>query len=208
MTNILLIESSLSGANSVSNGLAQELISVITADRLTDVTVRNLSNDPLPHVDGNFFQALGTPVEDQSDEQRAAATRSDALIGELETADEVIIAAPMYNFSVPSTLKAWIDHVSIAGRTFHYTEEGPKGLLTDKPVYIVATRGGQYSEGPMSALDFQVPYLKTVLGFVGLTNVTVITSEGLAMGDEAVSQSQALARADIASAVQQNRMAA
>lgn len=201
MTKTLLIESSLNGAKSVSNGLAHELLARLQNAARTTVTVRSLAEEPLPHIDSTFFQGLGTMPEERSEEQRLAVARSDMLISELESADQIILAVPMYNFGIPSALKAWIDHIAVAGRTFQYTENGPIGLLTNKKVYIVAARGGAYSEGPMNSLDFQIPYLKSVLGFVGLTDVSIILAEGLAMGEEDARRAQAMARSQISDVV-------
>jgi FMN-dependent NADH-azoreductase len=122
----------------------------------------------LPHMDGVTFGAAGTPTEERTDEQSTRAQRAGELIAEVEAADDIVIAAPMYNFSVPSTLKAWVDHIARAGRTFRYTENGPEGLLKSKKVYVVASRGGFYANnGTAAALDFHEPYLRGVLGFLG-----------------------------------------
>jgi FMN-dependent NADH-azoreductase len=113
---------------------------------------------------------------------------SDALVDELFAAEVIVIAAPMHNFGVPSSLKAWIDHIVRPGRTFTYSEKGPQGLMTGKKAVLVLARGGVYSEGPMQAFDFQEPYLRAALGFIGITDVEVIRVEGVAFGEEAVSQ--------------------
>jgi FMN-dependent NADH-azoreductase len=129
--------------------------------------------------------ALGVPAEQRDEGQAARVAFADRLIEELEQADTIVIAAPMYNFSVPSTVKAWIDHIARAGRTFRYTAEGPQGLLTGKKVYLALSRGGIYTQGPASALDHQESYLRAVLSFVGLTEVTVVHAEGLNISPEA-----------------------
>ena len=131
---------------------------------------------------GAFF----TPVDQRSAEQNETVKLSDVLIAELFRADVIVLGAPMYNFSISSTLKAWIDHVSRAGVTFNYTETGPVGLVRDKKVYVFTARGGVYSEGPAKSMDFQETYLRAVLGFIGLTDVTFVRAEGLAMGESAV----------------------
>ncbi|MDB5756261.1 MAG: FMN-dependent NADH-azoreductase, partial [Massilia sp.] len=119
---------------------------------------------------------------------------SDALVDELLAADVIVIGAPMYNFSVSSTLKAWIDHVARAGRTFEYGATGPVGLVTGKKVFIVTAAGGVYSEGPSQAYDFLGTYLRSVLGFIGMTDITFVRAEGLAMGEAALADSLARSR--------------
>jgi FMN-dependent NADH-azoreductase len=129
---------------------------------------------------------------DLNGRQKQAVALSDELIAELEVADTIVLAVPMYNFSIPSTLKAWIDHVARRGRTFRYTEKGPEGLLKNKKVFVLVARGGVYSKGtPYAAFDFQEPYLRTVLGFLGMTDVTFVHFEGLAMGPEAANANRA-----------------
>lgn len=202
MRNILLVTSSIAGENSRSRRLAEDLIaSLSSASRNAKLATRDVTS--LPHIDGVTFAAAGTPAEKRTYEQQARAALADTLIAEAEVADAIVIAAPMYNFSVPSTLKAWIDHIARAGRTFRYTEKGPEGLLRNKKVYVVVSRGGVYSSGPASALDFQEPYLRGVLGFLGLTDVEFVYVEGLGMGPEAVENAVAAAHARIAQLVPQ-----
>jgi len=121
--------------------------------------------------------------------------RSDKLIDELFAADVVVMAVPMHNFGLPSTLKAWIDHIARAGRTFAYSEKGPQGLLKEKKAILVLARGGVYSDGPAKPLDFQESYLRSILGFLGITDVQVVRVEGVAMGEDAVKRALASARA-------------
>ena len=142
--------------------------------------------------------AIMTPTEKRTVQQTAAASHADRLIEEVEAADVIVLAAPMYNFSVPSTLKAWIDHVARAGRTFNYTEKGPVGLLTGKKVFVVTARGGVYSEGPAKSFDFHEPYLRAVLGFLGLNDVTFVYVEGLAVSSDSATAGLAKARERIA----------
>jgi FMN-dependent NADH-azoreductase len=123
------------------------------------------------------------------------------LIAEVEAADTIVLAAPMYNFSIPSTLKAWIDHIARAGRTFRYTAAGPQGLLKGKKAYVATARGGVYSEGPAAFLDFHAPYLRAVLGFVGIEDVRFVHLEGLKVSPEAAANGLAKARAKIESLV-------
>jgi FMN-dependent NADH-azoreductase len=186
MSNVLLIHSSVFGENSQSLGLARDFLKRYPHRSIVE---RALTPQTMPHLDGATFAAMAAP---------AGAALSDELIAELEAADTIVLAVPMYNFSIPSTLKAWIDHVARRGRTFRYTEKGPEGLLKDKKVFVLVARGGLYSKGaPAAAFDFQEPYLTTVLGFLGLTDVTFIHLEGLAMGPEAASANRDKALAEI-----------
>jgi len=186
MSNVLLIHSSVFGENSQSLGLARDFLKRFPH---RSVVERALTPQTMPHLDGATFAAMGTPT---------GAALSDELIAELEAADTIVLAVPMYNFSIPSTLKAWIDHVARRGRTFRYTEKGPEGLLTDKKVFVLVARGGLYSKGaPAAALDFQEPYLRAVLGFLGLTDVTFVYLEGLALGPEAANANRDKALAEI-----------
>ena len=185
MSRILLITSSPRGAASYSSQVARALASKLADGHgHSKVAVRDLAREPLPHIDESFAVARNTPPERLSAAQRAALERSDALVAELEAADVVIIAAAMINFGIPSTLKAYIDHVLRPGVTFRYGEKGPEGLVRGKKVYLVLARGGVYS-GPMQALNFQDTYLRAALGFIGLTDVEVLTVEGVALGAEA-----------------------
>jgi FMN-dependent NADH-azoreductase len=186
MSNVLLIHSSVFGEKSQSLGLARDFLKRYPH---RSVVERALTPQTMPHLDGATFAAMGTPT---------GAALSDELIAELEAADTIVLAVPMYNFSIPSTLKAWIDHVARRGRTFRYTEKGPEGLLKDKKVFVLVARGGLYSKGaPAAAFDFQEPYLRTVLGFLGLTDVTFVHLEGLAMGPEAANANRDKALVEI-----------
>ena len=141
---------------------------------------RDLARDPLPHIDDSFATARNSPPESRTASQKAVLGLSDTLVDELLAADVIIITAAMINFAIPSTLKAYIDHVLRPGVTFRYSEKGPEGLVRGKKVYLVVARGGVYSQGAMQALNFQDPYLKAALGFVGLTDVEVLAIEGVA----------------------------
>lgn len=198
MNRILLITSSPRGAASYSTQVAHALAKQLATGRAdSTVTVRDLAREPLPHIDTSFAGARNEPPERLSPEQRTALARSDALIEELKAADVIILAAAMINFGIPSTLKAYIDHVLRPGVTFRYTDRGPEGLLRGKKVYLVLARGGVYSRGPLQSLNFQDPYLRAALGFIGLTDVEVIAVEGVAFGADAAAESvsAALARA-------------
>ncbi|HTI82597.1 MAG TPA: FMN-dependent NADH-azoreductase [Acetobacteraceae bacterium] len=196
MSNILLVTSSLFGDNSKSNQIAREFVDIWQATHPgTTVTERALMPDAIPHLSLDVLGAAMTPADKRSAEQAAAAQSADQLIEELEAADAIVLAAPMYNFTIPSTLKAWIDHVARAGRTFRYTANGPEGLLKGKQVFVVTGRGGIYSgDAPAKVFDFQEPYLRAILGFLGLNDVTFIHVEGLKISPEAAERGVAQAR--------------
>jgi FMN-dependent NADH-azoreductase len=185
MTNVLYVSSS-PRSGSYSTSVAERVIAEIRqADPNANVIVRDLARTPIPHVDADFLQATRTPEGPQTDTQRRIVARSDALIDEVFAADVIVIAAPMYNFSIPSTLKAWIDHIARPGRTFSYSEKGPEGLVKGKRAIIINAKGGIYSSGPAQALEHQSTYLRGVLGFLGITDVESIDVEGVGYGPEA-----------------------
>jgi FMN-dependent NADH-azoreductase len=185
MTRILYVSSSPRGSASYSNRVAARVIRELRhANAQTMVTVRDLAQDPLPHVDVDFVAATRSADGPRTERQRAILAQSDALVAELLAADIIVIAAPMINFSVSTTLKSWFDYIARAGRTFSYNEAGPKGLVTGKRVIVVSASGGIYS-GENAAIDFQVPWLRTMLGFLGMTDIEVIRIEGTAFGPEA-----------------------
>jgi FMN-dependent NADH-azoreductase len=190
VSNILLITSSPRGDASYSTRIARTLAEKLASrGENSKLTVRDLTAQPLPHIDDTFAVARGTPPERLSPPQKAVLGLSDALVAELSGADVIIIAAAMINFGIPSNLKAYIDHVLRPGVTFKYSEKGPEGLLRNKKVYLVLARGGVYSQGFMQSLNFQDPYLKAVLAFIGLADVEVIAAEGVAFGPEAAEKS-------------------
>jgi FMN-dependent NADH-azoreductase len=186
MNNILLITSSPRGTGSYSTRVARSLAEKVASARPNStITVRDLTLQPLPHIDNSFAEARNTPPEQLTAAQKSVLSLSDALIRELLRADVIVIAAAMINFGIPSNLKSYIDYVLRPGVTFRYTEKGPVGLVSGKKVYLVLARGGIYSQGPMQALNFQDPYLKAALGFIGLTDLEVIALEGVALGPQA-----------------------
>jgi len=196
MLNILFVTSSARRSASYSNQIALALLDRLqNASPGSALTVRDLAKDPLPYIDEDFVAATRGPAGPQTDAQKEVAARSDALIDELLATDTVVIAAPMINFSIPSTLKTWIDYVARAGRTFSYSESGPKGLVTGKRVFLVVARGGVYSD--KRQFDFQLPYLLHVLGFLGMTDVEVIDVEGTAFGPEAADRAVSAALATV-----------
>jgi FMN-dependent NADH-azoreductase len=197
MSRILLVISSPRGDLSYSTRVARSLVERLKADdRTSIVTVRDLASAPLPHIALDFVGGIAAPAEARTQTQQASLALSDELIDELLAADTLVIASAMINFGIASTLKTWIDYVVRAGRTFKYTENGAEGLVKGRKVYLVAARGGVYSDGPMKALEFQETYLRGVLGFIGLTDVESLTVEGVAFGPEAADRalSGALAR--------------
>lgn len=180
---ILQINSSARTEGSHSTKLANALVERLSATQSqAEVTVRDLGRTPHPMLDETALQALFTPAEQRTPEQAARVALDDALIAEIQLANVVVLGVPMYNFGVPTQLKSWIDAISRAQVTFRYTEQGPEGLLKGKKVYVVLTRGGLYRNTPT---DTQTPYLKTLFGFLGMTDVQFMYAEGLAMGPEA-----------------------
>ncbi|WP_294261971.1 FMN-dependent NADH-azoreductase [uncultured Sphingomonas sp.] len=182
--NILHIDASASDSTtSHTRRLSSELVTrLAAADPDATIVYRDLVANPLPHVDMAIRDAW--TGEDSNDTKLAEAkSRSKALVDELKAADVVVIGSPMYNFTVPSTLKAWVDHVAIAGQTFSYTAEGPHGLLSGK-VYLVLSSGGIYSHGPFAAHDHLSTYLTAIFNFLGIQDVEVIRAEGVAYGPE------------------------
>ena len=199
MNNILVIDSSVSGEASVSRTLVREAVSALTADAPARVIYRDLGQAPVPHLtEANLAGVRGTPA---TDHEHTARGLSDTLIAELRAADTIVIGAPMYNFSVATTLRSWFDHVLRAGETFRYTETGPEGLLAGKRVIVVESRGGLYSEGEGQAIDFQEPYLRHLLGFMGLTDVTFVRAEKIGYGPDSRAAAIAAATATIRAAV-------
>ena len=187
MTNILTLNGSPKIEGSVSRNLVQRFVDNWSAQDTVRIVARDVGTTPPPHLDEATIGAIYTPEDARSEDQQARIAFSDELVGELEAADVIVIGAPMHNFGLPSGLKAWIDHVARVGRTFRYTENDPEGLLTGKKVYVLTARGGDYSESsPAHAMDHQAPYLRTVLGFLGLDDVTFIHAHGVAVGEDGI----------------------
>ena len=197
--NILQINSSARSEGSYSTRLADRIVArLLDADPEATLTLRNLTAKPHPTLDEAALGALFTPAAQRNVEQAARVALDDALIAEIAAADVVVLGVPMYNFGVPAQLKNWIDAISRAGVTFRYTSHGPEGLLKGKKVYVALTRGGKYRNTPS---DTQVPYLATVLAFLGMTDVHYVYAEGLAMGADAEREALATAYAEIEDAV-------
>lgn len=195
MSTLLQINSSLFSDHGNSSALSNEFVQNWLAKHPNGkVVVRDLAKKPIPHLDSTVVSAFFTPAESRTAEQQTLVDFSDSLIAELNTADAVVIGVPLYNFGVPSTLKAYFDQLARAGVTFKYTETGPVGLLQDKPVHIVAARGGFYAGSPA---DTQTVFLSTFLNFLGLKSVNYIYAEGLNLGDDSKTKALSNAREQI-----------
>ncbi|WP_119258634.1 FMN-dependent NADH-azoreductase [Shinella zoogloeoides] len=178
--NVLHIDSGILGDHSVSRRLTAAVAAQIEADQPgATVTYRDLVANPLPHLSGAHLMAANAKPEEVDAQVAAEVEESKVVLDEFLAADTIVLGVPMYNFSLPSQLKAWIDRVAVAGKTFRYTAEGPEGLAKGKKVIIVSTRGGHYSAGPAAVMDHQESYLKTVLGFFGITDIEIVRAEGL-----------------------------
>ena len=165
------------------------------------IVTRDLVSEPLPHIDPITTKAIRTPPETHEEAVRAAYPAQRAVLDEFLASDVVVIGAPMYNFSIPSQLKSWIDRIAQAGRTFTYTDKGPKGLAGGKTVIVASTRGGVYSTTDGGrAMEHQESYLQTVFGFLGITDVRFVRAEGLAMGADAKAKAMAAAQVEIEAA--------
>ena len=200
MSHLLVINSSAAGRDSVSRVLVADAVGkLLEADPGVHVTHRDLGENPPPHLISQTLNGVrGTAT---TDIEFAARRLSDELIGELKAADTIVIGAPMYNFSVPTTLRAWFDHVLRAGVTFKYVDGAVRGLLGGKRVIVIESRGGMYSEGPAQAIDFQEPYLRHLLGFIGITDVTFVRAEKIGYGPEARTAAIEGAKAQISEVV-------
>ncbi|MDO8449456.1 MAG: NAD(P)H-dependent oxidoreductase [Rhodoferax sp.] len=193
--NILQINASARRDGANSTRVANSVVARLQANNPgATVTLRDLAVTPQPTLDEAALGALFTPTDKRSPEQAARVALDDALITEIQAHETIVLGVPMYNFGVPVQLKSWIDAIARVGVTFRYTATGPEGLLKGKKVYVALARGGLYRD---TANDSQVPYLKNVLGFLGMTDVTFIYAEGLAMGPEAAEKGFAQAEADL-----------
>jgi FMN-dependent NADH-azoreductase len=196
---ILQINASARRQGAQSTRLANIVVERLKASNpQATVTLRDLAVTPHPVLDEAALGALFTPADQRTPEQAARVAMDDALIAELQAHDVVVLGVPMYNFGVPAQLKAWIDAIARAGVTFRYTATGPEGLLKGKTVYLALARGGIYRDTPN---DSQVPYLKTLLGFLGMTDLRFVYAEGLAMGEESAQKGFAQAQADLDTAL-------
>lgn len=206
MKTLLVIRSSLNADQSQSGRMADRFIDQWRAAHPGGrVVVRDVARQAIPHIDAERFGAFLAKPEQRTAGQQAIVAMSDELIAELRSADAIVLAVPMYNFGIPSTLKAYFDHVARVGETFRYTESGPVGLLTGKKAYVFAARGGLYAGTP---LDSQTPYLRTFLGFLGITDVEFVYAEGLAISDDSRSRALSAAHAHIDGLLQPELQAA
>ncbi len=206
MKTILQINASIQSTGGESTKLADLYAAgLLAAHPKAKLIVRDLAKEPVPHLDANRFGAFLTKPEERTEEQKAIIGYSDALIEELKQADAIVLGLPMYNFGVPSQLKAWFDHVARAGETFRYTATGPVGLLTGKKAYVLATRGGRYNG---TASDHETPFVRQFLGFLGMTDVEFVYAEGLAIGDAVKQESLSVAQTVIRSRSARERVAA
>jgi FMN-dependent NADH-azoreductase len=203
---ILQIKSSVFSGNGQSSRLADEFVALLRQHNpRAEVVERDLATEPVPHLDSTRVGAFFAKPQERSAEQEAVVAYSDRLIDELRHADVIALGLPMYNFGVPSQLKAWFDHIARAGETFKYTENGAVGLLTGKKAYVFAARGGVYAGTPN---DWQTQYVRFFLGFIGITDVEFVYAEGLALGEESRNKGIAAARAGVRLAAARSRLAA
>lgn len=205
---ILQINASARSEGSNSTRIADSITSRLKALHPgAALEIRDLARAPHPGLDETALAALFTPAEQRSPEQAARVALDDALIAQVQSADAIVIGVPMYNFGVPTQLKSWIDAIARAGATFRYTAAGPEGLIVGKKVYVALARGGLYRDTPA---DTQVPYLKTVLGFLGMTDIEFVYAEGFAMGEESAARAveQAQAQIDAIAVAAPERLAA
>ena len=204
MTNILIVDSAATGEASVSRRLTGELESALRARGPVRIVHRDVGAHPVPHLTAETTPAI-RGAEAATGAARDSIALSDALIAELKAADILVIGAPMYNFGIASTLKAWFDHVLRAGITFRYSEAGPEGLLKGRKAIVIESRAGLYSSGPSAPMDSQEPHLRTLLGFMGFDDVEFVRVEKLAFGpdqaaasiEEAIDRLRGLAAQDL-----------
>lgn len=195
MSNILALKTSILGENSVSSLLVDEFIAQWQAkDSDTQVVTRDLGESPIPHLDVATLGAWMTDADQRTPEQQEKAALSEQLIAEVNDADLIVVGVPMYNLNVPSNLKSWVDQIARAGVTFRYTPEGPVGLIKDKRVLLLLSRGGQYKG---TSFDTQLPYLNNLFAFLGLEDITAIHAEGINMGEDIKEQAIADAKKEL-----------
>lgn len=191
MSTLLQINSSLSGPQGHSTRLADRFVAAWRKENPHGrVRIRDLARNPVPQLDAARLAAWTRPAAERNDEERAAAKLSETLIRELDEADVLVLGAPMYNFGIPGQLKAWLDHVARAGMTFRYTENGPVGLLSPKPVFVFSARGGYYAD---TGHDHQTPFLRQFFGLLGFDDVHFVYAEGVNLGEDPRKRALALA---------------
>lgn len=191
MTQLLYISSSIFGDEGQSTQLANRLVDHLLSPGGVQLIRRDLDADPVPHLNAERFRAFTTPPAERTPAQAAAVSYSDTLIDEWRRAELVVLGLPMYNLGIPSTLKSYIDHVARAGETFRYTDKGPVGLLKDRKVYAIASRGGVYQN---TTLDTQTAYIRHIFGLMGISDIEFVYAEGLNMGADIAEQALQQAR--------------
>ncbi|MCE8019935.1 FMN-dependent NADH-azoreductase [Halomonas sp. MCCC 1A11036] len=205
---LLHLDSGLFEKQSISRQLSARIVEHLQGSLPALETVyRDLVATPPSHLSGEIMAGAGVSEQERNGLQHQEAQVTETLLEEFLSADVIVIGAPMYNFTIPSQLKAWLDRILQAGRTFRYTENGPVGLAGGRQVIIASSRGGIYSQGPDAENDFQERYLRAVFSLIGIDDVTVIRAEGVAMGDEARESAMASAQAAIAQAVKPRQAA-
>lgn len=193
---VLQLDSSILGEGSVSRQLTRSVVERLReSEAEVEVVQRDLGREPLAHLTPDILATRGTAAELLNDLQNREAKLDEELIAELKSADVVVIGAPLYNFTIPTGLKAWVDRIAVAGQTFRYTEKGPQGLVTGKKAVIVATSGGSYADSPVDTMH--VGYLKQLLNFIGITDIEVVRAPGLAVGAEVRAHSLVRAKGQI-----------
>jgi FMN-dependent NADH-azoreductase len=193
---VLQLDSSILGDASVSRQLTRSVIERLReSEAEVEVVHRDLGREPLAHLTPDILATRGTAAELLNELQNREAKLDEELIAELKSVDVVVIGAPLYNFTIPTGLKAWVDRIAVAGKTFRYTEKGPEGLVTGKKAVIVATSGGSYADSPVDTMH--VGYLKQLLNFIGITDIEVVRAPGLAVGAEVRAHSLAKAKGQI-----------
>ena len=181
MKTLLQLNTSLFSTGGQSSQLADQFVAAWRANNPENAgIVRDLASDPLPHLDAERFLSFIAKPEERTPRQQTLVGESDALIDEIKTAEVIVLGLPMYNFGIPSTLKAYFDHIARAGVTFRYTANGPEGLLSGKQVYVFAARGGMYAGTPR---DSQTTYVRDFLAFIGIADVEFVYAEGLNLGE-------------------------
>src|SRR5216683_1648556 len=206
MKTLLQINTSIFSDGGQSSRLAERFVAAWRESNPGGtLIVRDFAKEPVPHIDAGRFGAFLAKPAERTSEQQVVVDYSDALIDELKRADVIVLGLPMYNFGVPSALKAYFDHVARVGETFKYTEKGPVGLLTGKKVYVFAARGGTYAGTPN---DTQTPFIRTFLSFLGMSDIEFVYAEGLAISEARKQQSLARAQAVIDALVEPELAAA
>ncbi|WP_281555860.1 NAD(P)H-dependent oxidoreductase [Thalassomonas sp. RHCl1] len=192
---VLIIKSSPAAEHSVSNEIADFLVAQLQAkDESYDINIRDLAKNPAPVYDTQTLQAFYTPAEQLSEQQKIIVSPSLAYIEELKGADIIVFASPMHNFGITTLLKAYVDQICRMGLTFQYHEHGPEGLVTGKQAVIISSAGGNFQLPAEKHKDFQTPYLKHVLNFIGIEDISVIPVQGIGLGEEVAAQSKHIAK--------------